>query len=77
MQLGIFFLFQQLYFWLIDVVNYDFGFSYISFPICFTGGIVFYTVQKLITVAIKRVKCSYKLESANCNDKIIGEDKND
>lgn len=50
------FLFQQLYFWLIDLIKWNFGFTYISFPICFTGGMLFYTAQLLITKLIRYLK---------------------
>lgn len=42
------FLFQQLYFWLIDLIDWQLGFTYISFPICFLGGVIFYSGQLLI-----------------------------
>lgn len=47
------FLFQQLYFWLIDLLNWEIGFTYLSFPICFFGGIAFFTVQFVIQKIIK------------------------
>lgn len=50
------FLFQQLYFWLIDLVGWQFGFTYVSFPICFFGGLAFYAAQLYITKLIKTVK---------------------
>ena len=50
------FLFQQLYFWLITLLDWRIGFSYLSFPICFFGGVLFYTAQVLITKGLKYQK---------------------
>ena len=47
------FLFQQLYFWLIELVDWQFGFTYISFPICFAGGLLFFAAQVAISKLIK------------------------
>lgn len=55
------FLFQQLYFWLIELVNWQFGFTYISFPICFFGGVIFYTTQMLITKLYRNFRMQPKV----------------
>lgn len=49
------FLFQQLYFWLIGLLGWQFGYTYISFPICFAGGLIFFTVHMLIGKILKPV----------------------
>lgn len=56
------FLFQQLYFWLIDLVDWQFGFTYISFPICFIGGLLFYTAQLYVTKLVNSVKCGKRAQ---------------
>ncbi len=50
------FLFQQLYFWLIGILGWRLGFGYLSFPICFFGGLLFYTVHTAISKAAKAKK---------------------
>lgn len=55
------FLFQQLYFWLIDLLDWQIGFTYLSFPICFFGGLAFYTAQ----VQIERMIGKLKSKKAN------------
>lgn len=54
------FLFQQLYFWLIRLLDWRIGFTYLSFPICFFGGILFYTAQVLTSKQFKRLKSNIK-----------------
>ena len=50
------FLFQQLYFWLIALVGWQFGFGYISFAICFAGGLLFYTAHVLIRKCYRHLR---------------------
>ena len=42
------FLFQQLYFWLIGLLNWQQGFTYLCFPICFGGGLLFYLTYRVV-----------------------------
>lgn len=50
------FLFQQLYFWLIGMLAWQTGNTFISFPVCFIGGLIFYTVNSVFTKLINKIR---------------------